>query len=461
MTVDYRIFDRDKFTVVGSPTITDDGIASGFSGSNYLRTSSINFNSKKWKVSLRFLFNTLSATNTLCGTANNAKIALSLFTNNKLNFENQISNWFAVTSDTLQLNTLYDAEFGQYIDGTNCVCYLSYKTANSQDFITKTVIKDTSFYLTTQEILSIGKYSNYNPASQCSIDLSQFSIEVDGVEVFSGSHLGTLTDKLVYLNDTKQIIKSAIEAKGVEVPTETPFRQYADKIGEISSSPVRRTIPNYTVVEGYTSLYSRLGSSKILETDGIWSGISTLAQPHIRSNRFIDLYNNSWSYTTKIKTITSTGNTSTGRWFNCRNYSSLTDFGVNERAVTQGGINSNGYTYVNFINFSGSSATAILTIQSSDKVTRDLGEWIYYRVTFDVNTRESTLQISYDGKNYNIVARDIVPTTWQQQNNILLCITGFGFRQGFSSTISDRADFIDLSETIFDGGEGNIWTAMV
>lgn len=181
-----NIFDLSKFTVVGSPTFTDDGIASGFSTSNYLKIPSINFNSKKWKVSLRFLFNTLSATNTLCGTANNKKISLSLFTNNKLNFENQMSKWFAVTSDILQLNTLYDTEFGQYIDGANCISYLSYKTANSQDFITKTVIKDASFYLATQEILSIGQYLNYNPASQCSIDLKQFSITVDGKEVFNG-----------------------------------------------------------------------------------------------------------------------------------------------------------------------------------------------------------------------------------------------------------------------------------
>ena len=31
-------FDKSKFTVVGSPTITDDGVASGFSASNYLDT---------------------------------------------------------------------------------------------------------------------------------------------------------------------------------------------------------------------------------------------------------------------------------------------------------------------------------------------------------------------------------------------------------------------------------------
>lgn len=46
--------------------------------------------------------------------------------------------------------------------------------------------------------------------------------------------MGTISDKLVYLNDTKAAIKTAIENKGVTVSTDTTFRDYASKIGEIS-----------------------------------------------------------------------------------------------------------------------------------------------------------------------------------------------------------------------------------
>lgn len=46
--------------------------------------------------------------------------------------------------------------------------------------------------------------------------------------------MGTTADKLAYLNGTKTAIKNAIVAKGVEVPDGTTFRQYAEKIGEIS-----------------------------------------------------------------------------------------------------------------------------------------------------------------------------------------------------------------------------------
>ena len=42
-------------------------------------------------------------------------------------------------------------------------------------------------------------------------------------------------DKLLYLQDTKSAIKDAIVSKGVTVPTGTAFRDYATKIGEITS----------------------------------------------------------------------------------------------------------------------------------------------------------------------------------------------------------------------------------
>lgn len=46
--------------------------------------------------------------------------------------------------------------------------------------------------------------------------------------------MGTISDKLLYLQGTKSAIKDAIVAKGVSVGTGTPFRDYATKIGEIS-----------------------------------------------------------------------------------------------------------------------------------------------------------------------------------------------------------------------------------
>lgn len=45
--------------------------------------------------------------------------------------------------------------------------------------------------------------------------------------------MGTTTEKLTYLQGTKDAIKNAIVAKGVAVPEGTTFREYAEKVGEI------------------------------------------------------------------------------------------------------------------------------------------------------------------------------------------------------------------------------------
>ena len=47
--------------------------------------------------------------------------------------------------------------------------------------------------------------------------------------------MGTVADKLAYLADTKDDIRAALVEKGLDVPESTPFRQYAEKIREISS----------------------------------------------------------------------------------------------------------------------------------------------------------------------------------------------------------------------------------
>lgn len=224
MTVDYRIFDRDKFTVVGSPTITDDGIASGFSSGNYLTTPIIDL-SKPFEI--KFYYNTGDSFNSsipVFGSSDRNYLRFRAdsfqFILSELNLNN--TAWVTVQTNTTYYVIYYwnGSEYGAKIykpDGTllaNPKVNSSTPCANSK--------------------ITLGKCSWSGDYVRGSIDLKQFSIEVDGEEVFSGSHKGTITDKLIYLNDTKQIIKSAIEAKGVEVSTETPFRQYADKIGEIS-----------------------------------------------------------------------------------------------------------------------------------------------------------------------------------------------------------------------------------
>lgn len=54
--------------------------------------------------------------------------------------------------------------------------------------------------------------------------------------------MGTTTEKLTYLQGTKDAIKNAIVAKGVAVPEGTTFRGYAEKVGEIPTGAQVETV---------------------------------------------------------------------------------------------------------------------------------------------------------------------------------------------------------------------------
>lgn len=65
--------------------------------------------------------------------------------------------------------------------------------------------------------------------------------------------MGTTTEKLTYLQGTKDAIKNAIVAKGVAVPEGTTFRGYAEKIGEIPEGAKTAKI----TLEGYNQIMQR------------------------------------------------------------------------------------------------------------------------------------------------------------------------------------------------------------
>lgn len=54
--------------------------------------------------------------------------------------------------------------------------------------------------------------------------------------------MGTTTEKLTYLQGTKDAIKNAIVAKGVAVPEGTTFRGYAEKVGKIKTEYLPETV---------------------------------------------------------------------------------------------------------------------------------------------------------------------------------------------------------------------------
>lgn len=77
--------------------------------------------------------------------------------------------------------------------------------------------------------------------------------------------MGTTTEKLTYLQGTKDAIKNAIVAKGVEVPEGTTFRGYAEKVGEISGIKIAILEIDENVPKGQISFLTPEGGIVLSE----------------------------------------------------------------------------------------------------------------------------------------------------------------------------------------------------
>lgn len=209
--IDYAhsTFDRSKFTVVGSPIVTDDGIASGFSSSNYLRIQQLDFTGKDFKINFKFTVgSTPLAGYVFCDSVTPNNFCLWYWSNSgsapysvglKINGVDVIKK----TSDAYELNSTYEG----CISRTGDYYHLWYKDVNTG--VVRESTTTNSDYAQTSIIttLNIG-YSNFGG----SIDLKQFSIKVGGVPVFSGNKTGIDTIKA---NDYTVVGSPTISADGI------------------------------------------------------------------------------------------------------------------------------------------------------------------------------------------------------------------------------------------------------
>jgi len=195
----HSTFDRSKFTVVGSPNITDDGIASGFSAypntAKTIRTSFIDL-SKPCKIIERVTTgNTISAGAIFAG--GSAGIAL------RLRSENTIICSLLLSDNTTLIAESYTNTIQNIQPNTNYIC--TYEWSGTQHFYriftengvkifersAKSSVAPASGTIYLGTTYTDTAYIAFNG----SIDLKQFSITVDGVEVFSGRKTGIDTIK--------------------------------------------------------------------------------------------------------------------------------------------------------------------------------------------------------------------------------------------------------------------------
>jgi hypothetical protein len=189
-------FDISKFTVVGTPTITDEGIASGFSSSNYLEVSSVTKLANAFSIKCSFKTGSTlpSAIETLFSIQSSSfsdSLKLRQSTDGTIGFTLRVGGTVSTLSSTnaLAVNTDYILEIAQETNGTT---HLKYKKVNDSNWLEDNTDTSSLINISTVDKFRIGNASNSTSEPfNGSNDLKQFSITVDGVEVFSGLKTGT------------------------------------------------------------------------------------------------------------------------------------------------------------------------------------------------------------------------------------------------------------------------------
>ena len=194
----HSTYDKSKVTVVGSPNITDDGIASGFDTSNYINLSPQTFTlGTNFELHLPFRLTTKNNQSLYRGQYNSTFIFLLNVNSNKIEFNitdgtNSLGTPTVISSQDLVIEQDYVfvfkqknqiAEYGYIIDG------IYTKTGEKNNYPL-----DLSNNILNQ--IYIGRGSGAYMSG--SIDLKYFNIIIDEVEVFninqeSSDTIGSLT----------------------------------------------------------------------------------------------------------------------------------------------------------------------------------------------------------------------------------------------------------------------------
>lgn len=180
----HSTFDRSKFTVVGSPIITDNGIASGFSDINKIQIPIIDY-SKPFVIKGYVYDLTLNSNNGILafdGPSLNDRLLLDSSNSLSLHINNQ-----SIIDTTINLTSFY---YELSFNGTNTYTF-KYREKESDTWVSTSGTSSNIIPHTQGTYLCWCLYRGLKGKT----DLKQFSITVDGVEVFSGNKTGIDTIK--------------------------------------------------------------------------------------------------------------------------------------------------------------------------------------------------------------------------------------------------------------------------
>lgn len=178
----HSTFDLSKFTVVGSPTITDDGIASGFTHSNYVFFSLSLNNTQKIVHYSKYVFKNASRAQVLWSFYT-TRLELTTTT---VSFKWSNTNIFSGNfKNTLQDDNIIEIFFILNDNGQNKLI----AKVNGEESVN--ITNSTSLAEYSLASIRIGDYTQIdNLYFTGSIDLKSFAFWADGVPVFNGNKTG-------------------------------------------------------------------------------------------------------------------------------------------------------------------------------------------------------------------------------------------------------------------------------
>ena len=82
--------------------------------------------------------------------------------------------------------------------------------------------------------------------------------------------MGTISDKLMRIINTKEDIRQALISKGYDVPTSIPFKEYAKMISDLPCSA-----DSFPDIEGIVARYSALGlTNEQMAENPVWRDLT-------------------------------------------------------------------------------------------------------------------------------------------------------------------------------------------
>lgn len=211
----HSTFDLSKFTKVGSPTISEDGIAimstSGTQNSKYLKASYnlLDLKDKSWNIKIRF-YNSNNATNdrydilrlgitkqsSICYRKADKRLDFYYSTGTSEEFVSDKGKNFTMPNNFnyVDVSYAYNAQSGEYT-----FSYVTDNNTNDSYSVTPTTTNKGLYNINTasdSDVITIGQgQSGTQYDSIYPIDLKYFSVIVDGAPVFSGNQTGIDTVK--------------------------------------------------------------------------------------------------------------------------------------------------------------------------------------------------------------------------------------------------------------------------